>query len=104
MSHQFGKRPYRQLRTDDDDIRENGKQRDWLEILLGIVTELAVERPVGRERADRAHHQRVAVRRCPGARESSDIAAGAPTIVDHEALANDLLTHSSRLPRTSLLA
>src|SRR4051812_37510599 len=61
-----------------------------LEVLLGVVAELAIERLVGGDRAGAARHKGVAVRGRLGAHGGSDISAGARVIVDHDGLAHRL--------------
>ena len=76
---------------DDEDVGQGRDQRNRCEGGIGIERQLLVERRVDRVGADRAHAQRVAVRR--GARHlgGAKVAAGARLVFDQEALAQRLV-------------
>ena len=84
--HEFSQRFDRQLRAHHDENGEVREQRDRIQIPLGIIAEIVVERPVGGHRTGRAHHQRVAVGRCLRPRVGADIAACPRPVIDDEGL------------------
>ena len=86
VGDELGQRLRRQLGIDHDHVRQDREQRDRREILLRVVAERLEQRPVRRQRTDRAHHQRVAVGRRSDRRQSAGIAAGARAVVDDERL------------------
>ena len=86
IGDQFVQRLHRQFRAGHDDDGKDRDERDRLEVLLGFVAEILVERLVDRGRARAGRHQGVAVGRGPGRRERAGIAAGARTVVDDEGL------------------
>ena len=71
-------------------IGKTRDHRDRLEVLLGVVAEIAVERLVGGDRSGAAPDQGVTVGRGLGGGQRAGIAAGAGTVVDDEGVPDRL--------------
>ncbi len=89
----FRERLHRQLGARHDHDREDADQRDGLEILRAIESELSIERLVDRDRSGAGGHQCVAVRGGFGGGEGAGVAARTRAIVDDEGLP-DRLAHT----------
>ena len=90
IGDQLAQRLHRQLGARHDDDGEDADHRDRLEILLGVIAEVLIERGVGGDRAGAGPHQGIAVGRGLGCLQRADIAAGARAVVDDEGLAQRL--------------
>src|SRR5262245_57223952 len=90
VTDQLGQRAHRELGACGYHNWEDGDRRDRREILLRIVTEIAIERLVGGGRPGAGCDQGVAVRSCARAGERPDISSGAWPVVDNERLPDRL--------------
>ena len=87
VGDEFRDGAHRHRRMHEQQVGDLGDDDDRREVLRRRERQVRVERRRGRHRAERALHERVAVRRGLGDEVGADVAAAARAVLDHEGLA-----------------